>query len=226
MPELTAELVERIAQQSERQSGRYDLRQLERMRDDNLVAILRALKQNGHGAGSAIALHERGLNQPRAEAGILPLTVARQVPQSWTDYNGHMNEAHYLELFAQASDRLMELVGADADYIAGGRSYFTVETHLRHLDEVRAGESIRVTTQILAGKGSKLHLFHRLENGGKLAATGEHLLLHVNLQTRRSCPPEPEVAAQLARLGARHAGLPSPEGAGRSVGQPTAARDR
>ena len=226
VPELTAELVERIAQQSERQSGRYDLRQLERMRDDNLVAILRALKKNGHGAGSAIAYHEHGLGQPDSGAGPLPVTVARQIPRSWTDYNGHMNEAHYLELFAQASDRLMELVGADADYIAGGRSYFTVETHLRHLDEVRAGESIRVTTRILAGKGSKLHLFHRLENGGKLAATGEHLLLHVNLQTRRSCPPEPEVAAPLARLGARHAGLPYPEGAGRSVGQATAARDR
>ena len=226
VPELTDDLVERIAQQSERQSGRYDLRQLERMRDDNLVAILRALKKNGHGAGSAIAYHERGLGQPESGVGALPVTVARQIPRSWTDYNGHMNEAHYLELFAQASDRLMELVGADADYIAGGRSYFTVETHLRHLDEVRAGESIRVTTQILAEKGTKLHLFHRLENGGKLAATGEHLLLHVNLRTRRSCPPEPEVAARLARLGARHAGLPYPEGAGRSVGQATAARDR
>ena len=131
-----------------------------------------------------------------------------------------MNEAHYLELFAQASDRFMELVGADAGYIAGGRSYFTVETHLRHLDEVRAGESIRVTTQLLGGEGSRLHLFHRLENGaGKLAATGEHLLLHVSLQTRRSCPPEAEVAVRLARLSARHARLPYPVGAGRYVGQ-------
>ena len=88
-------------------------------------------------------------------------------------------------------------------------------------------ESVRVTTQLLAGEGSKLHLFHRLENGaGKLVATGEHFLLHVNLQTRRSCPPEPEVGVRLARLSARHAGLPSPEGAGRYVGQPTPARDR
>ena len=227
VPELTPELVDRIAGQSDRQSGACDVRDLERRRDDNLVAILRALKKNDHGAGSTIACHERGLPPAEAGAGRLPVTVARQVPRSWTDYNGHVNEAHYLELFAQASDRFMELAGADADYIAAGRSYFTVETHLRHLDEVRAGESIRVTTQLLAGEGSKLHLFHRLENGpGKLAATGEHLLLHVNLQTRRSCPPEPEVAVRLGRLSARHAGLPSPEGAGRSVGQATHARDR
>ena len=227
VPELTPELVDRIADQSDRQSGACEVRDLERRRDDNLVAILRALKKNDQGAGSTIALHERGLRSAEAGAGPLPVTVARQVPRSWTDYNGHVNEAHYLELFAQASDRFMELAGADAGYIAGGRSYFTVETHLRHLDEMRAGESVRVTTQLLAGEGSKLHLFHRLENGaGKLVATGEHLLLHVNLQTRRSCPPEPEVGVRLARLSARHAGLPSPEGAGRYVGQPTPARDR
>ena len=146
--------------------------------------------------------------------------MARQVPQSWTDYNGHVNEAHYLEVFAQASDRLMELVGAGADYIAAGMSFFTVESHLRHLDEVKGGAPIRVTTQLLSGQGKKLHLFHRLENGaGRLAATGEHLLLHVDLATRRSCPPASGVAAAVAALSARHAKLPRPEGAGRSVGQ-------
>ncbi len=94
-----------------------------------------------------------------------------------------------------------------------------MDTHLRHLDEVRAGESIRVTTQLLGGEGSRLYLFHRLENGtGKLAATGEHLLLHVNLRTRRSCPPEPEVHVRLTRLSACHAGLPYPVGGGATSG--------
>ena len=220
VPELTGELVARIAEQSDRQSGAHDVRQLERMRDDNLVAILRALKNNDHGAGRTIGTHERSLTQPEVSADILPVTVARQVPQSWTDYNGHMNEAHYLEVFAQASDRTMELVGADADYVAKGNSYFTAETHLRHLDEVKGGERIRVTTQLVTGAGKKLHLFHRLENGaGELAATGEHLLLHVDLTTRRSCPPEAAVASRLARLWAQHAKLPHPDGAGRSVGE-------
>ena len=220
VPELTGELVARIAEQSDRQSGAHDIRQLERMRDDNLVAILRALKKNDHGAGNTIAVHERRLKQPEISADILPVTVARQVPQSWTDYNGHMNEARYLEVFAQATDRTMELVGADADYVAGGKSYFTVETHLRHLGEVPGGERIRVSTQLLTGAGKRLHLFHRLENGtGELAATGEHLLLHVDLKNRRSCPPEAAVASRLARLCAQHAKLPHPDGAGRFVGE-------
>ena len=227
VPELTPELTARIAEQSDRQAEGRGVGELERLRDDNLVAVMRALRKNGHGAGQTIARHERSLPPAAPAAGGLPVTVARQIPQSWTDYNGHLNEAHYLELFAQASDRTMELIGADAAYVAAGRSYFTAETHLRHLAEVRGGESIRVTTQVLAGAGKKLHLFHRLETGGagagepaNLAATGEHLLLHVDLRTRRSCPPEPAVAARLARLQAQHAGLPRPAGAGRYVGQP------
>ena len=221
VPELTPELAARIAAQSDRQAAGRSAGELERLRDDNLVAIMRALRNNGHGAGGAIAAHERRLPPGQTEAGGLPVTAARQIPQSWTDYNGHLNEAHYLEIFAQATDRTMELFGADAAYVAAGNSYFTVETHLRHLAEVRGGERIRVTTQLLAGAGRKLHLFHRLQNGaGELAATGEHLLLHVNLETRRSCPPAPAVAARLERLRARHAALPRPEGAGRAVGAP------
>ncbi len=226
VPELTDDLIDRIAEQSDRQTGARDVRRLERLRDDNLVAILRALKSNDHGAGRTVAAHERSLPDAGAGAGPLPVTVSRQVPRSWTDYNGHVNESHYLELFAQATDRTMELIGAGADYVAAGKSYFTVESHLRHLDEVRGGERIRVTTQLLAGgrlpagDGRKLHLFHRLERGaGRLAATGEHLLLHVDLKTRRSCPPDARVAARLERLLARHAALPRPEGAGRFVAQ-------
>ena len=220
VPELTDELIARIAEQSDRQSDAHDIRGLERLRDDNLVAIIRALKRNDHGAGKTIADHERRLMQPASAEDALPVTVSRQIPQSWTDYNGHMNEAHYLEVFAQATDRTMELIGADADYVAGGRSYFTVESHLRHLKEVRASHRIRVTTQLLGGDGRKLHLFHRMESGaGDLAATGEHLLVHVDLQTRRSCSPEASVAARLASLLSRHAKLPRPERAGRHVGQ-------
>lgn len=61
------------------------------------------------------------------------------MPLDWTDYNGHMNEVRYLQAFCDASDRFMELIGCDADYIASGGSYFTVETHIRHLQEVQAG---------------------------------------------------------------------------------------
>jgi carnitine 3-dehydrogenase len=46
------------------------------------------------------------------------------------------------------------------------------------------------------------------------------MLLHTDLTTRRSCPPEAAVEAAMGRFLAAHAGLPRPEGAGRAVGQP------
>jgi carnitine 3-dehydrogenase len=54
-PELTDELIDTIATQSDAQSGEYDVRQLERIRDTNVAAILRALEANRWGAGNTIA---------------------------------------------------------------------------------------------------------------------------------------------------------------------------
>ena len=58
VPELTDELVDTIATQSDQQSGHHSIRELERIRDDNLVGILRALKKNNWGAGACINEHE------------------------------------------------------------------------------------------------------------------------------------------------------------------------
>ncbi|SHI62574.1 carnitine 3-dehydrogenase [Wenxinia saemankumensis] len=218
VPAFTPELVATIAAQSDAQSGHLSIRALERLRDDNLVAMLRALKRTGSGAGGTILGHEATLSPPEEVDG-LPVTFRAQVPSSWTDYNGHMNETHYLEAAGRASDRFMALVGADADYIAGGLSYFTVESHVRYLDEVLAGDRLTVTTQVLSGAGKKLHLFHRLARGdGTLAATVETLLLHVDLETRRSCDPALQVTEAVARHARAHEGRPA-EGAGRFTGQ-------
>ena len=54
-PELTEELIERIASQSDDQSGHLSIAELERHRDDNLVAILNALAAQRWGAGDIVA---------------------------------------------------------------------------------------------------------------------------------------------------------------------------
>ncbi|RED12729.1 carnitine 3-dehydrogenase [Pontivivens insulae] len=217
VPEFTPELVDLIAGQSDAQSGDRTIRELERERDDNLVGILRALRKNGKAAGAVIAAHEAGLPEP--EPGDLPITVERSIPQSWTDYNGHMNETHYLEVGAQASDRFMELIGADADYIAGGLSYFTVETHIRHLGELDAGDAVSVTTQVTGAEGKKLHLFHSIHGPNGIAATVETLLLHMDLEARRSVAPDGAVANHIENYWQAHRDMPRPQGAGRFVGE-------
>jgi carnitine 3-dehydrogenase len=109
----------------------------------------------------------------------------------------------------------MVVLGADAAYVAGGRSYFTAESHVAYLSEVRIGTRLTVTTQALAGDGRKLHLFHRLwaEDGEapRLAATVETMLLHVDLATRRVSQPSAGVAAAAQAMVADHERVPRPD---------------
>jgi len=236
VPELTPELVKLIADQSDAQSGQHSIRDLERIRDNNLVAMMRALKAQDYGAGKLLTetdkvlLDQNGTVQEFEQIADLarPIeTVARAVPLDWTDYNGHMNEAKYLQVFGDATDRFMWIVGCDADYIATGGSYFTAETHIRHLDEIHAGTRIRVETICLNGQGKKMHLFHQLwaqdANGDRLCATGEHILIHVSLETRRPSEPSPLICQRNAAIEAAHAELPKPDGIGRYVGAPRTA---
>jgi carnitine 3-dehydrogenase len=61
VPELTGELVDRIAAQSDAQADGRSLRDLERERDDCLVAVLDALRSCSAGAGAVLAAHEARL---------------------------------------------------------------------------------------------------------------------------------------------------------------------
>lgn len=69
VPEYTDDFVEMIAGQSDAQSGDHTLSDLARKRDDNLVAILAALRDTGWGAGETVADHAARLaERPSVEA--------------------------------------------------------------------------------------------------------------------------------------------------------------
>jgi carnitine 3-dehydrogenase len=223
VPEFTDELVDLIAGQSDAQSGMHSIRELERIRDNNLVAMMRGLKAQNWGAGALLNAQEKLMRAEEPAAAeldeqALVRTARRTVPLDWTDYNGHMTESRYLHAFADATDRFMEIIGCDAAYIQSGGSYFTAETHIRHLDEVHAGAVIEIETQVIMGEGKKMHLFHTMREGERVLATGEHFLLHVSLETRKPSVPSPEIEANLVRFAQGHAGLPVPEGLGRAIG--------
>ncbi|MGB0299564.1 MAG: 3-hydroxyacyl-CoA dehydrogenase NAD-binding domain-containing protein, partial [Paracoccaceae bacterium] len=61
VPELTDDLVQLIADQSDEQSGAHSIRELERIRDNNLISMMRALKQQGQAAGALIQAHEANM---------------------------------------------------------------------------------------------------------------------------------------------------------------------
>ena len=214
VPELTDELIQKIADQSDAQSGMHSIRELERIRDENLVAMMRALKGRGRAAGEIISAHEATFLPDRMAAfDPAPIvSVRRTVPIDWTDYNGHMNESRYGQVWSDAADDIMIRIGADAAYIDGGHSYFTVDTHTKFILEAHAGQEFFVETTCLLGQGKKLQLYHEMKAAdGTLLASCTQFLLHVSLKTRKTCEPEGYVLARTEELAGAHSTLPRPE---------------
>jgi carnitine 3-dehydrogenase len=232
VPELTEELIDKIAAQSDMQAGDYSIRELERIRDDNLIAIMQALKiQNdgkGWGAGAVLKSYEEKLYRlAQTDAArqthdlSQPLRLIETAVQpDWVDYNGHMSESRFLQVFGDASDVLFRIIGVDDAYRARGLSYYTVETHMLNLKEVAGLEPVYVTTRILDADEKRLHLFHSLHHGrsDEVLASGEQMLLHVDTAAQRACQAAPDVLAKVEEIKAAQAALPRPAQAGRAIG--------
>ena len=228
VPEFNSELVELISSQSDKQSGHLDIRDMERQRDSNLIAILKGLKANNWGAGKNLKEYEESLKQihrkktvPQNQETEQIITLETRVPSAWADYNGHMNEARYLDCFCDATDKFMKIIGCDEDYVSKGGSYFTVETHIRHLAETKIGDTLKVETQLMSGEGKKMHLFHTMKNEKNIiTATGEHMLIHVSLKTRSASEPSLDILTRLNSIYVKHSKLPSPKGLGNAINNP------
>ena len=226
VPEFTDELIEKVSSQSDHQSGQFSIDELMEKRDDNLVDFLKVLKDNQWGAGNSLKEFDASLSGSinKLEFSELNLsnpilTYVTKVPKEWADYNGHMTEARYLECFSEATTEMMSIIGADEEYILNIGSYFTVETHIRHLDEVQIGECVNAKTQVIYGENKKLHLFHWLyHDDGRLLATAEHMLIHVDLKTRSASMPNDLVISRTGLIYDAHKKLPKPEGLSRAVG--------
>ena len=222
VPELTDELLDRIAEQSDAQAAGMGFREMERRRDDCLVGVMQALRAQGVGAGAVLERYERSLmgaavDGDEVDADGRPVHRAEVLPE-WVDYNGHAHESRYLQVFGDATDGLLRRLGVDSEYLAGGRSFYTVETHLSHLREISAGEQLEVTTQVLDADSRRLHVFHEMRRDGEVVATAEQMLLHVDTEAGRAAETSGEVSLRVQELAKAHAGLARPERAGRAIG--------
>jgi carnitine 3-dehydrogenase len=225
VPEFNDELVDLVASQSDAQSGMYGIRELERIRDQNLVGFLRALKERNWGAGKVLREHDAaraaifhaGLDTgPKAA----PLVMAQmQVLPGWIDYNGHMTESRYYFCNSETVDAFLRLIGAGMDYVAAGHSYYSAETHIRHLGEAKLGDRLTGTLQIISADEKRFRSFVRVMKGDEVVATIEQLCLHVDMGAGKTVAAAPEVWGKLQAIAKAHADLPLPEGAGRAVGQ-------
>ncbi|MBI1170104.1 carnitine 3-dehydrogenase [bacterium] len=225
VPEFNDELVDLVANQSDSQSGAYGIRELERIRDQNLVGFLRALKERNWGAGKVLRAHDEAraaVFHAQTDTGpkAAPLVMAHmQVLPGWIDYNGHMTESRYYFANSETVDAFLRLIGAGMDYVAAGHSYYSAETHIRHLGEAKLGDRLTGTLQIISADEKRFRSFVRIMKGEDCVATVEQLCLHVDMGAGKSVAAAPEVWAKLKAVAEAHAGLPLPEGAGRAVGQ-------
>lgn len=141
----------------------------------------------------------------QSHASGLIKTVERTVPQDWTDYNGHMNEGRYGQVFSDAASAILHRVGSGGAYIDSGSSFFTVENHIKYSKECLAGEAFYVLTKVVLAQGKKLKLRHHMFNAHDvLVCSDDQFLLHVDLNTRKSCLPSEAIAEKLAQLAQAH----------------------
>ncbi len=226
-PKLTDELIDTISRQSDEQAGNIDLRTYEKLRDDCLVDLTHALERNDFAAGAVARAHRQRLGGGSADIGTTRpdgrlLTISTPVQPEWIDYNEHLTEYCYLKLFGDATDVVLAQIGAGMDYVAAGHSWYTVETHIRHLGQARLGEPVEVRTRVLAADAKRLQLFHEMVNlrHDAVIATAEHMLVHVDAKAEKSAPAPQAMQDKAHAFVAGQSHLPAPDGVGRYIKMP------
>lgn len=137
------------------------------------------------------------------------------------DRNGHMNVGYYSVLFDLALDKPWELLGLHYDNIvANGHSSFALESHLTYQREVREGDPLDFTFQLIDIDAKRIHYFmtmlHRRERW--LAATLESISMCINMGTRRGAAWPDDTMARIQAVYETHRQRPRPVEVGRTVG--------
>jgi acyl-CoA thioester hydrolase len=151
-----------------------------------------------------------------------PLDVYRgAVPADWIDYNGHMNIAYYMLVFDRASDVLFDRLDVGPAYRQrSNHTLYVLEAHITYERELKEGDTLRVTAQLIDADAKRLHFFFAMHHAEQdyVAATTEMLALHVDLAGPRSVPLPAAQQSAIKRLLSEHRSLERPAQLGRVIG--------
>ena len=151
-----------------------------------------------------------------------PLDLHRAtVLPDWIDWNGHMNVGYYVVAFDKETDTLCRQFGVGWEYTRDKIGMtFVLEAHVTYDREVKEGDPLRITTQILDHDAKRVHYIHEMFHAteGYLAATNELMLMNIDYESRRSAPWPDYAMERLGKLAAAHKHLPVPKQAGRLIG--------
>jgi len=130
-----------------------------------------------------------------------PMTWVEDVRPEWIDYNGHLSEAYYVLVFGHATDAVMARLGMSAQYLTDtGTSLYTLEAHVRYLDEVPADVRLEVRSSVIGVSGKLLWLWHEMWCDGRQRASEEVLAVHVDTRAGHSSPFSDEIRARAEAL--------------------------
>jgi carnitine 3-dehydrogenase len=220
-------LIDKMVEGTQAQAAGRSIRELERLRDDYLVAIQQVLRQYDIGAGSTLRALEGRLYKDAGAAAASRSDSAQTLPRhdtvvrpEWVDYNSHMSDFRYVQVFGDAMDALYRQAGVDDAYRQSGRMFYTVESQVRHLGEAKVGERLYATTQLLKVDDKRLHVLHRLHRSADdvIIATGEQMHLHVDTAAVKAAPMDAAVRGKFESWYKTQAELPVPVEAGKPVG--------
>ena len=223
VPELSKCLIRKLTQQFNNDKTVN----LEKMRDKNIVGFLQTLKKNHWGAGRTVLDYENKLEKNSYKpfglsniSRIRPLSIHKEVvPDGWTDYNGHMTEYRYLQVLSNATESFLQLLGLNDAYRSLGYSIYTLESHIRHIQEIKAGARLSVETQLLGHDLKRARILHTIFNKseGGVSATGEHMIMHVNTVQNKSSPFKEPIARILQQIWEAHKNLEAPSYLGKGI---------
>ncbi|MFG3252447.1 acyl-CoA thioesterase [Streptomyces sp. NPDC048172] len=142
--------------------------------------------------------------EPEPPSFSVPVTVRGYE----TDVQGHLNQAVYLQYAEHARWSLLRAAGIEqTDLVAAGVGPVVLETTVKYLRELRAGDDVEISCAFEWTEGRKVHAVRQTlrKADGTLAATVDAVGGILDLTTRRLVedPRKPltELASDPAVLG-------------------------
>ncbi len=123
-----------------------------------------------------------------------------RVRPEWVDHYGHMNLAWYLAVFDMATDRLWPRLRLGPGFRARGLGTFAAESWVGYRREVKLGDPLDCTGEVLAHDEKRLLVRHHMRHAeeGWEVAECEFLFLCVDLERRKVAPWPAENAESFA----------------------------
>ena len=120
------------------------------------------------------------------------------VKDEWLDAYGHMNMGFFMVPFGNATWHIMDHFGIGVAYHERtGDAFYTLESHIRYVKEIRAPARIVVEGMILQSDAKRIHYGMVMKVDGIERATCEYLDLHLDMRSGRSAPMPTDVQARL-----------------------------